>query len=445
MSNDNYIQNSINIQDFNLKIKSTDTIFINGNKTFVLYCELNNTEPITCPECGSTSYKIKDYYERKIKYVECFGLPSMIKFKQKRLMCKDCNKVFTLSSNIVQKHSNISSPLKMKILNESREKQSFKSLSKKLGISSTTSITLFSNSINVSRNPLTEVICIDEFKASTSLGKYAFILGDPLTGNILDILPSRKQEYIYSYFNNIPKEERFQVKYVISDMFESYRTVVRELFINSIHIADRFHWIRCTTESFNKLRINTMNKYLKIAEKSLDNDEARELRLYAKLMKSYYKLLLANKYRKEETYFSTELYIPSLRKHLTRQEIIEFIINSDKDLEEGYILLQSLYKISVYSSYDNFVEDINDWFIEAKNSNINEFKKTITTYKSWMKEIRNSFIIHPKTNKMLTNGYMEGKNNLCKAIKRLGFGYKDFELLRNRIMLIGNKNITIKN
>lgn len=46
---------------------------------------------------------------------------------------------------------------------------------------------------------------------------------------------------------------------------------------------------------------------------------------------------------------------------------------------------------------------------------------------------------------MLTNGYMEGKNNLCKAIKRLGFGYKDFELLRNRIMLIGNKNITIKN
>lgn len=55
MSNNNYMQNSINIQDFNLKIKSTDTIFINGNKTFVLYCELNNIEPITCPECGSTS------------------------------------------------------------------------------------------------------------------------------------------------------------------------------------------------------------------------------------------------------------------------------------------------------------------------------------------------------------------------------------------------------
>lgn len=43
MSNDNYIQNSINIQDFNLKIKSTDTIFINGNKTF--FCIVNSIIP----------------------------------------------------------------------------------------------------------------------------------------------------------------------------------------------------------------------------------------------------------------------------------------------------------------------------------------------------------------------------------------------------------------
>ena len=91
-----------------------------------------------------------------------------------------------------------------------------------------------------------------------------------------------------------------------------------------------------------------MNKYLKIAEKSLDNDEARELRLYAKLMKSYYKLLLTNKYRKEETYFSTELYIPSLRKHLTRQEIIEFIINSDKELRKAIYCSKFIKNLSLF-------------------------------------------------------------------------------------------------
>lgn len=445
MDNLYYTKNYINIQDYNLRILSTTTEFIKNIKTVIFNCELVDENIISCPDCGSVSIKIKDYYVRKIKYVECFGLPSIIKIRQKRFICKDCHKTFNHSPNIVNKGSSISIPLKMKILQESKEKQSFKYISNKLGVSITSSISLFSNSIDVSRNTLTEIICIDEFKANTNQGKFAFILGDPLSGDILDILPSRKQEYIYSYFNQIPKEERFSVKYVVSDMFESYRTVVRELFVNAIHIADRFHWIRCATESFNRLRITTMKYYIKKAETTKDIDERRELNLYAKLMKNYYKLLLANKYRKEDTYFNTEIYVPSFKKNCTRQEIIEFIINSDPELEEGYILLQNLYKLSVLTNYDNFNDNMNEWINSARESKIKEFEKTLVTYRSWFKEIRNSFIVHPITNKMLSNGYMEGKNNLCKAIKRVGFGYKNFRLLRNRIMLISNNKTILKN
>lgn len=61
------------------------------------------------------------------------------------------------------------------------------------------------------RCELTRIICIDEFKASTIAGKYALIIGDPETGKILDILPSRLQEYIYYYFNTIDKSERLSV------------------------------------------------------------------------------------------------------------------------------------------------------------------------------------------------------------------------------------------
>ena len=162
-------------------------------------------------------------------------------------------------------------------------------------------------------------------------------------------------------------------------------------------------------------------------------------------MKNYYKLLLANKYRKEDIYFNTEIYVPSFKKNCTRQEIIEFIINSDPELEEGYILLQNLYKLSVLTNYDNFNDNMNEWINSARESKIKEFEKTLVTYRSWFKEIRNSFIVHPITNKMLSNGYMEGKNNLCKAIKRVGFGYKNFKLLRNRIMLISNNKTILKN
>ncbi|HHX66676.1 MAG TPA: transposase, partial [Gallicola sp.] len=48
------------------------------------------------------------------------------------------------------------------------------------------------------------------------------------------------------------------------------------------------------------------------------------------------------------------------------------------------------------------------------NSTVNYFKSVAATYKVWLNEIVNSFIINPKTNKRMSNGFIEGKNNLCK-------------------------------
>ena len=62
-----------------------------------------------------------------------------------------------------------------------------------------------------------------------------------------------------------------------------------------------------------------------------------------------------------------------------------------------------------------------------------------------MTEIRNSFILDEKTKKRLTNGFIEGKNNICKVVKRVGFGYKKFDNLRNRILYIDNERLNIKN
>ena len=56
--------------------------------------------------------------------------------------------------------------------------------------------------------------------------------------------------------------------------------------------------------------------------------------------------------------------------------------------------------------------------VEKSEFNLKEFKKTALTYKSWINEITNSFIIDPVTHKRLSNGFIEGKNNFCKTIKK---------------------------
>jgi len=56
----------------------------------------------------------------------------------------------------------------------------------------------------------------------------------------------------------------------------------------------------------------------------------------------------------------------------------------------------------------------------------------------------NSFIIHPTTGTPMNNASTEGSNNFCKVIKRVSYGYKDFELMRARILYCNRKTMRFK-
>ena len=162
---------------------------------------------------------------------------------------------------------------------------------------------------------------------------------------------------------------------------------------------------------------------------------------YATILKKYYKLLLANTYSKESWFFDQQV---GTNKHgFTKyQTVIEYCVNKDPEFEEAYLLLQELYKIARYSSFDNARENILNWCNKIENSKFNlvEFKRVALTYKSWIKEIVNSFIIDPVTHIRLSNGFIEGKNNFCKIIKRIGFGYSDLDVFRYKIINSNKKN-----
>lgn len=206
------------------------------------------------------------YYNRSIHYLNVGFYKSNITYKQRRFLCKDCNITFNETSSLVEKGSTISNQSKLDILNKARLKMSFTDVANQTDISVTTAIKEFKDHIAEFRTELSEVVCIDEFRASTVAGEYALVIGDPISGKILDVLPSRKQDYIYYYFQSTTVEDRKKVRYIVTDLFESYRTICKNLFWNSIHIADRFHWIKLSTEAFNKTRIRIMNSYLNLGK-----------------------------------------------------------------------------------------------------------------------------------------------------------------------------------
>ena len=427
MNNNNYTLNLLNFQDKNLNLIKVEFI----NNTYYISIEQLKDDSLFCPECGGMDITNNFYYTRSIKYSPINGFPTIILYKQIRFKCKYCNKTFNQKSAFISKGCNISIQVKDEILNETKYKQSFKDVARRTNVSQTTVSNEFKKSIHDFRCTLTRIICIDEFKASTIAGKYALIIGDPESGEILDILPSRLQDYIYHYFYTIDKSERLNVEYVVTDLFESYRSICRNLFWNSIHIADRFHWMRLTSEAFNKTRISIMNSILKDKNKNKDKTQLR----YASIIKKYYKLLIANTYSKESWFFDQQVK-PNNYGFTSYQSVIEYCVNNNRELEEAYILLQDLYKIARFSSYETARNDLLEWCekVEKSEFNFKEFKKTALTYRSWIKEITNSFIIDPVTHKRLSNGFIEGKNNFCKTIKRIGFGYSDFDVFRYKIL-----------
>lgn len=437
MSHKDYIKNLINLQDNTLEITDVDLVDEDNIKYFNISIVRNKQFlPKCCKYCGSISIISHGSTSRKIKYLPFANISSNIIYTQKRFLCKDCGKTFNDECSIVCKNGTISNAVKNSILEEFKSKQSSSDIATKNDVSITTANDLFINNTLENRKPLSYIICIDEFKASTIAGEYALIIGDPRTGDIIDILPSRRQDYIYYYFQKIPDSERFSVKYVVTDLFDSYRTIVRNLFWKSIHIADRFHWIRLATKAFDNLRINTMKMYKKIADENKNSDYNN----YYEITKKYHKILIANKYKKEIWYFDQTVKVTQLKKNMSYQEIIEYIINFDKSIEEGYNLLQDLYKIAKQTPYNEAEQAILRWCDQVSNSEykLKEFKSVVLTYKSWIKEITNSFLFDPVTKKRITNGFIEGKNNFCKVIKRVGFGYKNFDLFRARVLYISN-------
>ena len=95
-----------------------------------------------------------------------------------------------------------------------------------LDVKTPTVINIFMENFSFERKPFGEVICVDEFSAKIdSDNPYACIIGDPVSKEIIDILPSRHKSYLERYLDKIPKEERLNVKIVNIDMWNAYKEV----------------------------------------------------------------------------------------------------------------------------------------------------------------------------------------------------------------------------
>ena len=391
----------------------------------VIWVELeSNKKKVRCPNCNSFTSSIHSKLKPiKSTYIDACGEEVKLLIHKRRFHCYKCNKIFTEEMNITDKNGRISNATKIQIRKDlldynltidyiAKKNHVSKYIVRKELIEAT--ITMPEHLKN-----LPKVISFDEFKADTKEGKYAFIINDPIHKKVLDILPNRKKEYLIQYFTYT--ENRHSVRFVISDMYEPYLLVQKIMFPKAKYVVDRFHYTRYIMEALDKIRIRLQKDY---------DENSYEY----KLLKNKKNVRLLRVYgNKISWWVETERYRNGHMVKVLPGEVLMKLKEISDELKRGYELKELFLDIINHASIKEAKVQLINWIDLCKESRIEEFIEASKTIENWLEHIVNSFI-----DERYSNGYTEGINNKIKVIKRNGFGYKNFEFFRKRVLYIFN-------
>lgn len=393
----------------------------------IIYVESKNKKE-KCPVCSEYTSSIHNRLKPiELKYLKIVEYDCKINIIKKRFICHKCNKKFTEELDLNQKNKTISNKLEQKILKDLLNYNlSIKYIAKENNVSSGTVRNILKNAMNQYPNQiknLPRIISFDEFKADTNEGKYAFILTDPIHRKALDVLPSRKKEYLNHYFTYC--NNRHSVEYVISDMYEPYLLVTQIMFPKVKYVVDRFHYTRYIMDALDKVRIRLQKEY---------GYNSKEYRM----LKNKKNVSLLRQYSNDVDWWTyTKRYKNKHMVDILKYDLREELLNISKELKQAYVLKELFLDLLSYSNYETVEEEMKEWINVCKDNKLEEFKEASKTIQNWLPYIVNSFI-----NKRFSNGFTEGLNNKIKVIKRIAFGYRNFKFFRLRLMYILNGKIS---
>ena len=417
----------------------------------------SNKKKARCPWCNNFSSKVHDYLKpMKITYLKNSGENTYLIVRKRRFKCKKCNKSFTEDLGLNGSKSSISNKTKQLILKEclGRDK-TVEAIAKDTNTSANLVRQTFLEAMKKYPDyveTLPEVISFDETSTKTKAGMYSFILNDPIHKITLDILSSRKKDFLISYFTKVTN--RKSVKVVICDLYQPYYEVVKICFPNAIFVADPFHYTRYVMEGLDNVRIRLEHEY----EEDKKSYEYRMLknRVNRKLILKAFSCTKKELKRKEE---QEKRYVQGKTKNkpfdkfndywygvmkikrndafieVFRIDRLEEILNINDELSRAYNLKEEFLRITTHVKYNDAKVELKKWIKACEESKIPEMIEAANTIKNWLKSIVYSF-----KDERFSNGFTEANNNTIDKIISTAYGYKNFRFFRLRALAILHKS-----
>lgn len=451
MSDKNLVLELFGLEDDD--VLSADYINHNGNALIDIFL-MPQYPP--CPTCGCEKPKVKCYVIKKINHSILSDRKCTLNYHARRYKCPVCNKTYYEHNPFVFGSSKISALTVLNVVKDLKNyNETFSSVAKRYYLSPTTVQSIFDKYVYMARNTLPEYLCIDEcysFKHRGENSKYVCMILDFKSQSPVDLLPSRRKEYLLNYFRSIPIEERKKVKMCSSDMWETYRDVFKTIFPSALHCVDHYHLSQELSRVVDSIRIQVMKSYPKLTKEKKISDEYY-------LLKNFNWLLLKRYDSKDKD--GTYIFDPSRKMSFNRHfnqylnyfQIHNKILAIDPKLEYACNLWDDFVSLYENNSYDTINDSLNKLIESYSATGIKEINGFIRTLKSWKQEIINSLIVIDYKYQVikdtgevaistakLNNGLMENRNAILKCIKKNSNGYSNWDRFRNRCLYVLRKD-----
>jgi transposase len=404
-----------------------------------------------CPSCGFRMHS-RGVKKRTIQHPILQDNYSLILIlKQRRWRCTNPDCLYDTSENFkfVNKQRRTTNATDMLIVDAYRDLlETSASISKRFHVSDSHAHEVFDRYVKLDRLPLTDAISVDEVHLDMDDDcRYALVIQDFHTGDPIDLLRSRRTNVTEPYFVSIPSEERNQVKYLISDMYNPYISYVEKYFPNAVPVVDSFHviqWITRMIDNYIRQLLKKFRQRDREYQERLSYEQQKPVSIPQSdevyLLQKYRWLILSNqaniRYHNDprmDSHFHVLMNTYDYEDALFR---IDPNLREFRDQKEAYIQFNA-------RNSGKPVEariELSKLILEYRKSRYEMFRDFASLLEKYEDPIVNSFIMVEKVgsgkiyDSRLSNGPIESINRKVKDLKRLGRGFRNFEHFRNRFL-----------
>lgn len=349
-----------------------------------------------CPRCATRCHCLYDKRWVRIHDAPMRGNDIWLEVLKRRFYCKTCRKPFTEPLPGIHKGKRSTERFRRSLLwacenfvDLSRVRRAYRCSTWLVYRSLYDQLKLrLKRHVNY---PWPKTIGIDEhfFSRSTGYRQFATVLVDYNNKRVRELVNGRCAAVLSESLAHIPGREN--VRNVVLDLSDTYKSFVRDFFPKAELIADKFHVLRLLHPAINRRR------------KEITGD---------KRLNPIRKLLLRS--GKNLEYFERCALHEWLEQHSELKEIYHF-----KET------MHAFYRINGYNHAARILTRITD---QMAHTQIPELKTLRRTLMRWRNEILNYF----KTR--ITNARTEGFNNVAKLVQKRAYGVKSFEMYRLRYL-----------